>query len=45
MSQINQSLDFDNNNNHFSNKENITIIMDYSNENSMSLKNTKNFFF
>ena len=44
MSQINQSLDIDNNN-HFANKENFTIIMDYSNENSMSLKNTKNLFF
>ena len=44
MSQINQSLDVDNNN-HFANKENFTIIMDYSNENSMSLKNTNNLFF
>jgi hypothetical protein len=44
MSQINQSLDVDNNN-HLANKENFTIIMDYSNENSMSLQNTKNLFF
>ena len=44
MSELNQSLE-PYNNMHFSNKENFTIIMDYSNENSISLKNTKNFFF
>ena len=31
--------------NHLSNKDNISVIMDYSNENSISLKNSKNLFF
>ena len=40
MTQINQSLEADNNI-HLSNKENFTIIMDYSNENSISPINSK----
>ena len=47
MTQINQSLDFENinHNSNKENKENITIVMDYSNENSMSFKNKNNLIF
>ena len=44
MSQINHSLESDNNI-HLSSRENFSIIMDYSHENSTILKNTKNFFY
>ena len=44
MSKNNISIETDKN--HLSNKENnFSVIMDYSNENSLSLKNTKNLFF
>ena len=39
MTQINKSLENINCDTNKENKENLTIIMDYSNENSMSFKN------
>ena len=43
MSQMNQSFETDKNI-HLLNKENFSVIMDYSNENSISPKTSKNIF-